>query len=393
MNTFVHQFISLICDNKHLNTKEEVVELFTNSFETVQDGKALYRTDFFCCRFCYSKNASFSNVVLSLSKLEKYDHIPCFVVLIRKDLENLIYMINSSFIDKVSHSSKALSLTNIRGSFLGSNIRKEIPEIGKHNTPKDFDALFAYHSSFTWQDNLERLVEKTNNIKPIKSKTILNEAEGHWLRESPKRAAEFVDSEFYNCLYQDLKNRCTAVKDAIICAARIDNVNIRGRLIEILITATEEDRKKLLSDMQNIEEVLPTYDSKNDIGDYVCTFPEAKTYTDIKTKILYLNSNPKAYNIDKFIACMAEEKSVFMFYFVGIDEKNELLSALVSVYHNQLIDNTILQNHWSGRATRGTAQFCGDCINQILSDNKVGRFVNDIDTNKCLNFIKELLDR
>lgn len=122
MNQQVHDFIDFVCDNNALNTKEELISLAKERFDLTQDGKALYRNDYFCCRFCYSKNKSFSNVVLSLSRLEKYDHIPCFVVIVRKDLDNLIYMINSTFIDKISHSSQKLSLTNIRGSFLGGII-------------------------------------------------------------------------------------------------------------------------------------------------------------------------------------------------------------------------------------------------------------------------------
>lgn len=341
MNQQVHDFIDFVCDNNALNTKEELIALAKERFDLTQDGKALYRNDYFCCRFCYSKNKSFSNVVLSLSRLEKYDHIPCFVVIVRKDLDNLIYMINSTFIDKISHSSQKLSLTNIRGSFLGGNIRKDISELNKRNEPKDFDDLFAYHQGFTWQENLERLVEKTHNIKPTKKKVVLTENEERRLFDSPSRAAAFVSSEDYRTLSQDLNSRYNEVKDAIICAAHIENTNVRGRLIEVLITSSPEERVRLLKDLREMEKELPTYDTKNDIGDYVRSFSNTKTYTDIKTKVLYLGSNPKAYNIDKFLTCMSESDSVFMFYFVGIDESDEVTTALVSVYDSRLIDNTI----------------------------------------------------
>ncbi len=75
-------------------------------------------------------------MVISLSKLEKYDGIPCFVVVVRRGLDNLIYMINTTFIDKVSHSSQSLRIDNIRGSVLGSNIRKQLPEIDRVNSPE-----------------------------------------------------------------------------------------------------------------------------------------------------------------------------------------------------------------------------------------------------------------
>ena len=48
-------------------------------------------------------------------------------------------------------------------------------------------------------------------------------------------------------------------------------------------------------------------------------FPAYDTETDVKTKIMILNSNPKAYNLDKMLEFLANYRSVFMFYFVGID--------------------------------------------------------------------------
>ena len=91
MNTLVHEFVELIENNKSINTKEEMIKTVCSNFAMVKDGRAVYHTDFFAVVFCYSKNNSFSNVVLSLSKLKKYDRIPCFVVLIKKDLDNIIY--------------------------------------------------------------------------------------------------------------------------------------------------------------------------------------------------------------------------------------------------------------------------------------------------------------
>ena len=96
MNKNVHDFVELIERNKGINTKEEMISIVTQTIAMVRDGRAVFHTNFFAVVFCYSKNSSFSNVVLSLSKLEKYDHIPCFVVLVRKNLDNVIYMIISA---------------------------------------------------------------------------------------------------------------------------------------------------------------------------------------------------------------------------------------------------------------------------------------------------------
>ena len=390
MNQIVQDFVKFVENHKEINTKEEMIEIVRKRFALVKDGRAVYHTDFFAVVFCYSKNNSFSNVVLSLSKLEKYDRIPCFVVLVKKDLDNIIYLINTTFLDKISHSSQDLRVDNIRGSFLGSNIRKELEEINKSNKPDDFDELFSYHQGFTWQENIERLVERTNNIKPNKTKEVLNDTEIENLFKAPSRAIKFVDSDDYNILLHDLRNRCEEVKDAIIVASHIDNVNIRGRLIEVLITADPETRSQLLNNIANIEHLLPTYYTKNDIGDYFRKFDKSDSYTDIKTKVLYLNSNPKAYNIDKFLKRMGEDKSVFMLFFVGIDETGLINTILVSVFHDKLQKTTLLQHHWAGKSTRGTAQFNGKTINKLLKENP---FINRIDTKEAKRFLTKLLDR
>lgn len=390
MNQFVHNFVRIIENNKEVNTKEEMIDIVCRKFAMVKDGRAVYHSDFFAVVFCYSKNNSFSNVVLSLSKLEKYDHIPCFVVLVKKGLDNVIYLINTTFLNKISHSSNDLRVDNIRGSLLGSNIRKELVEIGKRNQPSDFDDLFSYHQGFTWKENIERLVESTNNIKPNKKKAVLDEDEREILLKAPSRAIEFVTSEDYNTLLDDLRNRCEEVKDAILVASHIDNVNIRGRLIEVLITSNQEERNRLLCNLGQVEHLLPTYDTKNDIGDYVRTFEKSDSYTDIKTKVLYLDSNPKAYNIDKFLKCMGKDKSVFMFFFVGIDELGIVNTVLASVFHDKLQKTTLLQHHWAGKGTRGVAQFNGKTINEILRGDS---FVNIIDKKDSQRFLMGLLER
>ena len=390
MNNFVHEFIDFIILHRHINTKEEMIDITTSRFHLVKDGRALYRTDFFAVVFCYTKNGSFSNVVLSLSKLEKYDHIPCFVILVKRNAPNVCYMINSTFIDKISHSSKDLSTSNIRGSFLGSNIIKVIPETGFNNEPAHFDKLFAYHQGFSWFDNLQRIVEKTSGIKPIAMKASFNETELSCLLDSPKRAQRFINSPDFPTLFSDLQNRCNEVYDAILIASRIENVNIRGRLIEVLITADNNLRCKLLHEIGNIEHLLPQYDTSNDLGDYVRSFKDSDTYTDIKTKILYLNSNPKAYNIDKFLQCMASDKSVFMLFFIGIDDSGIVNTILCSVFHNKLINSTLLQSHWAGRATRGAAQFSGNAIKEMIAQPD---FHNIIDIDKSIAFLNQLLNR
>ncbi len=60
---------------------------------------------------------------------------------------------NTTFLKKISHSSKELRLDNIKGSFNGGDIMTEIASL--KNEPPAFESLFAYHSGLPFQDNLE----------------------------------------------------------------------------------------------------------------------------------------------------------------------------------------------------------------------------------------------
>ena len=145
-----------------------------------------------------------------------------------------------------------------------------------------------------------------------------------------------------------------------------------------------------LHNLHNLEAALPAYDTKNGLGDYYREFNNGDTYTDIKTKVIYLNSNPKAYNVDKFLKQMADTRSILLFFFIGVDQDSIFKTLLCSVYHYKLINNTILQFHWAGRNTRGAAQFNGIAIDEMLNEDD---FKNEIDLSQAEGFLKALLER
>ena len=386
MHSKCKEFIDYVLNDAPQHDKAAVEKDVVQRFCLTRDRK-VYHNNYYAVRFSYSKSQSFSKTVLSLSALEKYDKIPFFVVLVRLKGKNEIMMANSTFLKKISHSSQSLTMTNIRGSFNGSDIVKEYE--GYANDADNFDELLSIHQGLDWEDNLQRLVDASSQIKPVNKKFMPDEAQRENIIRSVGRAASFVASADYDVLKQDLDERCSKCKNEIFIASRIENVNIRGRLIESLITADEQERENLMATLKDMEQELPAYDTKNGLGDYVRKFDGCRTYTDIKTKVVYLDSNPKAYNVDKFLECMAEAESVFMFYFVGVDEKSVFSMRLCSVYHHTLLDNTLLQPHWAGRSTRGAAQFKGKIINEILSS---ADFINEIDTNKSEEFLNKLMD-
>lgn len=389
MNTNCKTFVEYITTQAPKHNKQALEEDVYSRFKLTKDRK-VYHNEYFAVRFSYSKSTSdsFSNTVLSLSALEKYDKIPFFVVLVRQSADNLIFLANTTFLNKISHSSKELSMTNIKGSFNGSDIIRNYN--GKLNSPENFDYLFAIHQGLDWEDNLSRLVDASSNIRPVNQKFMPSPEETVNIFSSIDRSNSFISSESFSVLEKDLNERCSLCRDAILIASHIENTNIRGRLIESLITSNEEERQEIIKNLQNIETALPSYDTKNGLGDYCRKFDNGDTYTDIKTKIIYLNSNPKAYNVDKFLKQMADSRSIFLFFFIGVDEKSIFKTILCSVYHDKLLDNTILQFHWAGRNTRGAAQFNGVAIDEMLKERE---FHNNINCQKAKNFLNDLLNR
>lgn len=389
MNTRCKEFVDYIVNHAPQHNKQVVEDDVCAHFNLTKDRK-VYHNEYFAVRFSYSKSASdsFSNTVLSLSALEKYDKIPFFVVLVRQPSTNLILLANTTFLKKISNSSQELSMTNIKGSFNGSDIMRDYDN--KTNTPDNFDYLFAVHQGLNWEDNLSRLVDASSNIKPVNQKFIPSDAESKNIYESVSRAVDFISSANFSVLEDDLNERCNKSRKEILIASHIENTNIRGRLIESLITSNDEERQHIINNLHNLEAALPSYDTKNGLGDYYREFNNGDTYTDIKTKVIYLNSNPKAYNVDKFLKQMADSRSIFLFFFIGVDENSIFKTLLCSVYHGKLIDNTILQFHWAGRNTRGAAQFNGIAIDEML---KEANFTNNICVDKAKDFLKQLLDR
>ena len=386
MNKIVREFVEYVVTSCPQNDKEKVKKAIQEKFSLTKDRSVFYCQNF-AVRVSYTKTNSFSNTVLSLSALQKFDSIPFFVILVSGIAKNKVFLANTTFLTKISHSSQQLSMSNIKGSFNGSDISKGYH--GIENNDKNFEKLFAFHTGVTWEDNLERLVDATSQIEGTGKKFTITPPILSKIYASIGRAKDFVNSSNFEKLNNDLNNRVKISSDLIMVASRIENVNIRGRLIEALVTSDDETRAKLKQALAKAESELPIYDTKNGLGDYRVSFSNGNTYTDIKTKIVYLDSNPKAFNIDKFLEVMSEDNSVFLFYFIGIDEKEIVNTALCSVYHKELTETTVKQFHWAGRNSRGVTQFIGKVLNDIINSKP---FKNNIDEATAKRFIDKLIE-
>lgn len=383
--TVLDRLIKLIEKNDGIADKKKLAEIVKKEFNLVKD-RSVYYCDDFAIRFSKSENKRMSNTVLSLSALQKYDDKP-FIVCVVSSKVNYLMLANTTFLKKISHSSQELRVDNIKGSFNGGDIMMKFEML--ENEPASFEKLFAYHSGLTFQDNLERLVESTNGIVGRVQKFGVTASNKETIMNAVDRAISFAHSSRYDELKKDLDDRVKKVQGEIAIAAFIDNVNVRGRIIEYLITDNGSTLKNQIIDALKNKKPLPQFKTEDKLGDYSRTFPEYVTETDIKTKVLFLDGNPKAYNVDKLLEFLATEKSVYMIYLLGIDNNGTIVARLCSAFDHRLVDATNIIHHWAGRNSRGVAQFIGHALTQILND-KNGTV---IDKNKAGTFVEDMMNR
>lgn len=377
----VKQLVRFISDKDGIRDKSRLAYQVQNVFRLVKD-RSVYYGGWFAIRFCKAASFHFSNTVLSLSALHKYDNIPFIVCLVTPD-KNYLLLANFTFLKKISHSSQELRVDNIKGSFNGSDIMREIEGIS--NTPDNFEDLYTIHENYSFEENLGRLVEATNNIAPTGKRFTPSALQLECIMESVDRAIFFMQSEEFRILDADLRDRVRAVESEIVIASFIDNVNLRGRIIEYLITA-ENDLQKTLRRCLRTKQPLPELYTADELGDYEREFEQYLTETDIKTKILFLSSNPKGYNIDKLLSFLAEERSVYLIYIVAIDQNKKIYTRLCSMYNTQLLLGTRVMRHWAGRNSRGVTQYDGRALEAIINE-----YDAHIDFDEARNFIEDLM--
>jgi hypothetical protein len=341
--------VALIRENNGINDKARLVKIVVDTFGLTRDRSVYYRAEY-AIRFSSSSSRNFGNTVLSLSNLRKYDDRP-FIVCLVTPAQNFCLIANTTFLKKISHSSQELRENNIRGSFNGSDIMREFEGIG--NCGENIARLFEIHAGIGFEDNLPRLVEATNNISPSGIQFGVDDAARGSILSAPSRAIRFVASQDASTLKSELDAKVAKFRNEILLAALIENVNVRGRIIEYLIAGDDEGlRQRLIAALKSGANGLPAFKTDNTLGDYQRQFAAYDTETDVKTKIMILNSNPKAYNLDKMLQFLAKDRSVFMFYFVGVDPGKIVNTVLVSMFQRDLLEATILLRHGEKRGEK-----------------------------------------
>ena len=377
----IDDFIGTIEQFHGIADKAALATRIQQQYNLVKD-RSVYYCKWFAVRFCKANNRAFGNTVLSLSALQKYDDRP-FIVCLVTPTKNFLMLANTTLLKKISHSSQELRTDNIKGSFNGSDIMKFYEDV--ENCETNFEFLFTSHENYSFQENLSRLVEATNNIRPNGQRFEPNREQKICIYKSVDRAISFLDSAEYDILDEDLQERVHSVAKEIAIAAFIDNVNLRGRIIEYLVTESGDLHKTLIRALRN-GSPPPEIFTADKLGDYEREFDDYYTATDIKTKVLFLSSNPKGYNIDKLMSFLTEEQSVYLIFIVAIDKNEQISTRLCSMYNRQLLSATRIISHWAGRNSRGVTQYLGNALEEIVND-----FDPTIDVEQAYQFLDDCL--
>lgn len=345
-------------------SKTQVAEATAKTFSLRKRG-SVYASDTYALRFSIASTKSFSNTVLALSVLRRFDSLP-FVVCVLRPGSTEFLLANTTFLRKISHSSHRLRIGNIKGSFLGHDIFREYA--GLANSPENFDRLFAIHKEFMPEENLERLVEATGNIAGTGSRFEPTTAQRQAILQAPGLAAKVARSPGYQRVKTELAQIVAERTPVILEAAQIDNVNLRGNRIEQIITGGINDH--------DLADVIHHLDAGIEL------------HLEIKTKLLDRASSPKAYNIDKALTTLARGSTVISFFFVGLNKNSSHVAATtVSIFDRTVLGATRIQFHWAGRNSRGETQLTGN-----LSSLFSGSHREEIDVDEAKRFLEKLLE-
>lgn len=360
----VCQFILDYRDNHPSSQKDEIAAATAREFR-LKLARKVYVGNDYALRFSHASGNSFSNVVLSLSALQEFDGRPFAVCVVRPSSIEFL-LANTSFLKKISHSSHQLRLDNVRGSFLGHDILRRHGSL--ENRPENFEALFAIHKASTWEQNLKRLVGATDEIVGTVARMVISSRQEQAILGAADLAAQLSNNAEYIAISDQLKHSVESRSADILVAAAIDNVNLRGNRIEQIIT--EAGNFHRLDDL-----VFPMRGG-------------LRILVDIKTKMLTLQSNPKGFNVDKYLRILSEGNTLISYFFVGVDPSTRTVrTGFASTLDEAVINATHVQFHWAGRNSRGVTQ-----LTRELSAVFTPGFREHVNVPHARVFLQELMD-
>lgn len=350
----------------------------------------LWVSSSYAIRVSSSKKDSptFSNTVLGLNKLLDFDSkIPVFCVVVQPSIIRS-FLMNSSFINKLSHSAQTLSVDKITGSFNGNNILREVA--GLKNQPENFKELYLIHVKNLREDPSAQLVRIINASKSseLKSKNpkaqprLFSPTDLQNIKDALNRTRSFVSSPHFNTLREKLRRSAMQHAKPIVQAAKIQNSTMRGRVIEYLMCApASQEKDDLIKALEQdnfcfLDTFCPV---DHAFGDHLETLGDFSVAVDVKSKLSGTKSNPKAFNIEKFLEFHKSPNSVFLFFFITINQEKGIIKSprLTPCLESNLLEGYLTQKHWSARGSRGTTQMTLKSLEVLFSTDELTISLDD----------------
>jgi len=365
----LEEILNFFDETQNISNKDELQSRFVERFGAVRESsRGIFDLPDKSVSVRFTQNnkttsGNASNTVIAIAKIFPRDEHPILSVMVTAG-KNYVRLMNSSFIDKIAHSSKNATDDKLRGSINYSNIMKEFEGIA--NERENIHALFELHSEHDFWENYERIYGQTSSIQGKRPRFTPSESQKVILQSSHQRSYEFFNSSYFQELSNDLKQRVERNSKAIIIASTFVNAKMRGEIIEHLITSDDDTK---LSELRLCLEnnTMPNFTNPHGLADYERIFGNTKAGTDIKTKVMYLPSQPKGFSIDEILLYLSEENTVFLFYWVGIEKDESLRLQLLPVFESNMLKKSRIQKHWSGINRRGHIQFDDKAIKDVLS--------------------------
>jgi len=320
-------------NNQEVSSKEEIIKLFENELNISKIKRSLY-ADFesenpIIYRFLWTKFDEWipSNTYLSIKNIYIYDEMPILVVLVRPNWYN-ISLWNTSFVNKVSHSSKGSLLNEETGEFtlLGS---VNYSNLFIDSDIEKLDDLWNFHIENDKNENIKRILKKTSEIS--------------WYGYEPVHLDEYSIQTFiqkttkiHNDVYDELLEH-------------ISNAFSHNAIEIWKIFNEEPSPKRRWEKIQSL--ITWMEDNDHEFADVYYELWDKSILINIKTIDLTLasfNSSPQAFSIDKLLNNIDSDDSFAFYFFIITKTEKWIFFNLVNFLEDDAINSYWNpMKHWS----------------------------------------------
>lgn len=350
--------------NNTVYWKDEIIRLINEDFPLFKIKRSLYAdtNNNYIVRFLWTKFDQWtpSNTFLSIKTIYEFDDKPIIVVLVRPNSFD-ISLWNTSFVSKVSHSSKNALYDENTGEFTLSG-SVNYPNL--YHDGNDFEHIvenWNFHYSSDSDHNIRRILKKTSEI------------EWYWFEKVvlTEDAIEDFVKKSMNFHYETFNDLSITIERSFY--------DHKDEIVEIF--NNEPSTKRRWEKIQSV--ITWIQDNDHEFADMYYEIGDKSILLNIKTIDLTLPSSdsaPQAFNIDKLLNNIDYDDEFTFYFFVITKTTDGVFYSLINFLEERAIRSYgNAMNHWSGQNARGHMQVSWisdlvlnqDASNEISYENSV----------------------